>query len=122
MIKTNRCKFTGCNHKELESPEEVDMGYCNRHIKQTWDRDYFVLSCWACGSLLETLSKYTTIKGAIIKDDYIFAKACPECSSASLKNLQYVTITEEKSPSHFVNDGGLLVTIDENNNEHIVSS
>jgi len=113
MIKTQECIFLGCNHQPLESPEEIDIGLCHRHTTGTRDPHHLTLSCWSCGSLLETIRKRELIRGVEIKDDYLFSKQCPTCSSVSLDNLQYITINDSVSESStLATEEGLLIDND----------
>jgi len=101
MIEEQKCII--CGHS-LEDVDDIESGLCSKHRKDIESSNHLTIACWNCGKIIGTAHKREVVRGARIKDDYLFAKECPNCSSVSINKLPFVTVDTN------IGDNALCIT------------
>lgn len=81
-MKELKCEYGECK-STLSSLPEVATGICDKHRDFLDRRHHYAVVCWNCSSLI--LIDEAPVQGGIklIRDKYIFAKTCKQCTPGS---------------------------------------
>jgi len=105
------CQYPNCN-KSLDEAGEIVTGLCGRHFEQLRSDVTYVGVCWQCGNITLIQSKKENRKFPI-KDKYIFARGCQNCTSDLHEGIMWMTIKNDSQPVSAVTPTGKIVPIKE---------